>query len=99
VDASALPISAEVRAAAAAIGRDPLELALFGGEDFELLVAASPDEAGALQRAVGAVGTPLAVIGRVRPEGDGVSVILPDGSARPLAGGWDHFRRKDVPRS
>lgn len=96
VDAAALPISAEVRAAAAVVGRNPLDLALFGGEDFELLVAASPDDAGLVQEAVRAVGTPLVMIGRVRPQEDGIAAVFPDGSTRGLAGGWDHFAGEGV---
>jgi thiamine-monophosphate kinase len=91
IEVAALPISGEVRAAAATVGLDPVGLALFGGEDFELVVAAASNDAGTLQRVVAEVGTPLTVIGEVRPAGEGVTVHLPDGSKRPLAGGWDHF--------
>lgn len=91
VDAAALPISPGVRAAAATLGIDPLGLALYGGEDFELLVAAPQDVVGLLTAAVSVTGTPLSRIGEVRPREEGMTLRLPDASSRPLAGGWDHF--------
>jgi thiamine-monophosphate kinase len=42
IDAAALPIGADVREAAAQYGWDPLDLALHGGEDYELLFATAP---------------------------------------------------------
>ncbi len=44
VTAIALPIANETRELASAIRRDPLALALTGGEDFELLCAVAPDD-------------------------------------------------------
>ncbi|MGH2405724.1 MAG: thiamine-phosphate kinase, partial [bacterium] len=98
LDAVALPISSEVRAAAAGLGIDPLDLALGGGEDFELLAAAPPEVEGGLVQAVAAVGTRLSRIGEVRPAAEGITVRMADGSLRPLAGGWDHFRKYDEVR-
>ncbi len=42
IDAGDLPIAAGVAEVAAATGRDPLELAISGGEDYELLAALPP---------------------------------------------------------
>jgi thiamine-monophosphate kinase len=77
LDAAAIPVDADTRAAAAELGLDPLSLALHGGEDYELLFAAPPDAA-----------VPCGIaIGRV-VAGAGLRL---DG--RPLAPrGWDHFR-------
>ncbi len=98
IDAAALPISADVRAAAATLGIDPLDLALHGGEDFELLVAMPKDDVEAVTAAVRATGSSLSVVGEVRPREEGVTMRLSDGSVRPLAGGWDHFTQR-APRS
>jgi thiamine-monophosphate kinase len=95
IESAALPVSPEVRSAAAMLDADPLGLALYGGEDFELLIAAPAEAAGALAAATQAEGTPLAVIGTVLEKGAGVVLRLPDGSVGPLAGGWDHFARRE----
>ena len=42
IDADALPLAPGVTEVAAAAGRDPLELAVAGGEDYELLAALPP---------------------------------------------------------
>ena len=43
IDAAALPIAPGVGAVAAAAGREPLELAVSGGEDYELFAALPPE--------------------------------------------------------
>jgi thiamine-monophosphate kinase len=95
IDATALPISPDVRSTAAALSVDPLEFALYGGEDFELLIAAPADAVETLVAVSRGVGTALTVVGAVRERSDGIVLRLPDGSTRPLAGGWDHFARPD----
>jgi thiamine-monophosphate kinase len=71
VDADALPIAPGVVAVAAATGRDPLELAAAGGEDYELLAALPPAALAAAQEALASLGTPLTAIGRVEAVADG----------------------------
>jgi thiamine-monophosphate kinase len=93
IDAARLPIARAVREAAARLGADPLHLALFGGEDYELLIAAAPADVGTLVAALAPTGTALTAIGAVRPAAEGVTVRMPDGTERPLTGGWDHFAR------
>jgi len=86
---ASVPVTPELRGL---IGADPLELALGGGEDYELLVAL-PGEAFEPARALLAerFGTPLTDIGELRA-GEGIVAIDPDGAERPLAPtGWDHF--------
>ncbi len=95
IDAALLPISDDVYAAAASLELDPVGLAVSGGEDFELLIAAARDDVDGLVRLLGEIGTPLTVIGEVRPAGEGIRVRSADGSLRSLAGGWDHFAPRD----
>ena len=52
LDAAAMPISDEVRDAQTRRGRDPLELALGGGDDYELLFTVRPAIAGRLRAVV-----------------------------------------------
>jgi thiamine-monophosphate kinase len=70
--------------AAAALGRDPLELALHGGEDYALVVAAPP----------GAAMEGFARIGAMEAKDGGAEVVLRrrDGSIAALEErGFDHF--------
>ncbi len=65
------------------------ELALTGGEDYELVFTADQDT---MRAVVNELGDPVTVIGRIE-RGDG-SVSVEDASGRsvPFAGtGWDHF--------
>ncbi len=79
IDARALPLAEGVAEVAAALGRDPLELAASGGEDYELLAAipaAGLDFAG-LEAVAGVA---IATVGEV-VEGGGVEIRLPGGRA------------------
>lgn len=86
-----LPVPASVVAVAARSGRDPLEWALGGGEDYELLCLVAPGAVAAAQNAVAAVGgAPLTVIGTCRAQ-PGLH-LQRSGTTRPLvASGWDPF--------
>ncbi len=79
IDAGALPLASGVAEVAAAAGRDPLELALSGGEDYELLAALPPERVTeALARIGEAREAKLTPIGEVRA-GEGVEIRLPGG--------------------
>ncbi len=65
------------------------ELALSGGEDYELLFTAPPD---VLENTVRALRVPVHVIGRIVEGPPSVTVMDPCGRRVNLAaGGWDHF--------
>jgi thiamine-monophosphate kinase len=92
---AALPVPAEVRAAARVLGMDPLEWVLHGGEDYELLCAVAPDAVGAAQQAcLGAGGVALHVIGEF-VVGGGLRLARGPGEEGALLPprGWDPFRR------
>jgi thiamine-monophosphate kinase len=78
IDAKALPIAPGVAEVAAAAGRDPLELAVSGGEDYELLVALPPARIAEAKRAIEGLGERLTPIGEVHA-GKGVEIRLPGG--------------------
>jgi thiamine-monophosphate kinase len=90
VDACSLPLAKGVAEVAAASGQDPLQLAVSGGEDYELLAALPPDrlEEASAQTAEAAE-TTLTEIGRVS-EGEGVELRLPGGGLLEVRG-YDHF--------
>jgi thiamine-monophosphate kinase len=70
---------------------DALELALHGGEDFELLFTARPRIAARLPKRLG--GVPLTRIGEVRAASEGIKLVR-DGRAETLQpSGFDHFKR------
>jgi thiamine-monophosphate kinase len=76
IDAGALPVAPGVAELAVAAGKEPLPLAISGGEDYELLAALPP---GQLQAARSVAGdTALTRIGKVAA-GSGVEIRLPGG--------------------
>jgi len=88
VELERIPLAAGVEAAARAAGRDPLELAATGGDDYELLVAAPPDRQAALERAASDAGAPITWLGRAEP-GVGFVLRAADGRALDLVG-YEH---------
>jgi thiamine-monophosphate kinase len=93
IDAGTLPLAKGVAEVAAAAGRDPLQLAIADGEDYELLAALPPDRLDDASTLVGEKAeTTLTQIGRVAA-GGGVEIRLPGGE--PLeAEGYDHLAEK-----
>jgi thiamine-monophosphate kinase len=94
IEAAALPIAPGVAEVAAATGRDALELAVSGGEDYELLAALPPDRLGAVRDALAATGLALTEIGRVEAAGEAgprAEVRQPGGEVAPSRG-FDQLR-------
>ncbi len=89
---SQLPISRDTIQVAKDLNIKPVEAALHGGEDYELILACKGTAA---DRLIGAVqsdtGTPLTVFGEIIDE-PGLRLVLPDGTEHAaLPTGWDHF--------
>jgi thiamine-monophosphate kinase len=79
IEAAALPIAPGVAEVASAAGQDPLQLAVSGGEDYELLAAIPDDQLDAAIATVEkASGTKLTRVGEV-VAGEAVEIRLPDG--------------------
>lgn len=73
------------------LGLNPFELALHGGDDYELLFTAPPQKAKPLPKTFGNV--KLTLIGRITQK-TGLIACEENGRERPLAaGGWDPFRK------
>jgi thiamine-monophosphate kinase len=91
IDADALPLANGLAEVAVAAGRDPLELAASGGEDYELLAALAPERLGEAATRIGeAAETTLTQVGEIL-EGAGVEIRLPGGAIlRPT--GFDQLR-------
>ena len=91
IDAAALPLAPGVSEVAAAAGRDPLELATAGGEDYELLAALPAERlADARRRTREAGEAELTAVGEV-VAGAGVEIRLPGGGTLAPAG-FDQLR-------
>lgn len=87
-----LPISPAVRRVAEQLGRDPIELAVTGGEDYELLLTADRAAVGGLAAGLrAATGTPLTAIGEVVEAKAGVQFVNARGEPVPLGEGFEHF--------
>jgi thiamine-monophosphate kinase len=86
IEAAELPLAAGVAEVAVAAGRDPLELATSGGEDYELLAALAPERLQAARQAVVTSGEgALTRIGAVL-SGAGVEIRRPGGATVTPAG-------------
>jgi thiamine-monophosphate kinase len=85
IDAAALPIHP-----LAATSAQPLDLALHGGEDYELLFAAPPT----IKMPRSIAGVPIARIGRLT-RGSAITLIDATGGQHPLKpSGWEHFTQR-----
>jgi thiamine-monophosphate kinase len=96
IDAEKIPLARGVEIVAATAGREPLELAVSGGEDYELLAALPPAALASAREALAAAGTPLTVIGKVEAAEDArgrAEVRLPGGGAAPSRG-YDQLRSR-----
>ncbi len=92
LDASHIPIDPAAVEIAPRYGRDPQTLALYGGEDYQLLCALSPDRRDEALAALRVVGCAPVVIGRLTASEAGMAIRYEDGSVQPLAAtGWDHL--------
>jgi len=92
VERALLPVDPKAAGLARASGSDPYQLALHGGEDYQLLLAIAPEafeEARELSRVFGAE---LTTVGRF-VLGEPALSLVDDSGQHPLApGGHDHFR-------
>ncbi|HEY63189.1 MAG TPA: thiamine-phosphate kinase [Caldilineae bacterium] len=91
--ADRLPISQATCHMAQVIGQSPWQLALQGGEDYELCFTAPREAAAQLASLVREeTGTPVTIVGEILAADDGRWLVLEDGREVPLeAGGWEHF--------
>lgn len=92
VPAATAPVSPRVQAAAPLLGADPLELALKGGEDYQLLFTSPVTKTPALFQAFARAGLPPPLpLGEI-VAGAGVLLATPEGEKEITFDGFDHFR-------
>ncbi|MBS7646351.1 MAG: thiamine-phosphate kinase [Candidatus Bathyarchaeia archaeon] len=87
-----VPVAAEAVEFAELNGLDPLELALYGGEEYELVLTINPKLWSTAEEAVKGVGGTLIKIGRVTAQKK--LFLNVEGEKRVIKPkGWEHFRR------
>jgi thiamine-monophosphate kinase len=92
IPAAGVPISPRVTDAAPHLGCDPLDLALFGGEDYLLLFTVSPEVATRLPASFSRAGLAMPhPLGRI-VTGDRVVLLTAEGEVDISGRGYDHFR-------
>jgi len=92
VDESRIPID-EGMSAFTSDAEEHMELALNGGEDFELLFTVKPRKAEALGAVLG--GVRITEIGRITDSENQIDVVQKDGAVKALrASGFEHFRER-----
>lgn len=89
-----IPLSRRYRRWILSYARRPYELALSGGEDYELLFTAPPQHAARIFGLAASLRVPVSAIGEILPRGEGFRIIRRDGKAySPSRWGFEHFRR------
>jgi thiamine-monophosphate kinase len=85
--ADAIPIHDDVRSAGEVLAMDPMDFALYGGEDFELLFSIPEEKVQMLIKN----GLSLHSIGRITEEKTD-PILITAGEKRPIMRGFDHFK-------
>ncbi|MGL5514887.1 MAG: thiamine-phosphate kinase, partial [Sporomusa sp.] len=92
--ADSIPLSPELTAASARLGKPALDYALYGGEDFQLLFTMAPDKYQALLAAHPEL--PVIKVGQVVGQAEGVTLVDQAGRAHRLEPrGFNHFRQEE----
>ena len=92
IEVDQLPISAACRAYGEACGVSPTQLALTGGEDYELLFTASPSNHHTIAQQARTHGYRITCIGTIRPRRCGIRMAS-DGRTQPLPDtSYEHFQ-------
>lgn len=93
IELARLPCSSPLKELAPTRGLDPFQVALTGGEDYELLFTVPAEKLETLEYEARIVGPRITRIGTTTDATEGVVVVEPDGRARPLSEeGFNHFR-------
>jgi thiamine-monophosphate kinase len=93
IDPTLLPVDPDAAVVARAGGQDATGLALFGGEEYQLLLAVPPDHVAAAREIALVWGVALSEVGQFEGGEVTVSLRTPEGR-KPMSGlGHDHFAR------
>lgn len=98
IDPLAVPVDPAVAMIERARGGDPLPLALHGGEDYQLLMAVSPDSIDAVRDMAFVWDLPITVIGQFVVGAPVVSIQVGEWIEPLKSQGYDHFGFKEAQR-
>lgn len=88
---AAVPVEPAAKLVGRRAGIDPVNWALFGGDDYELVFTVAPEAMGEVSEALSSVGASCRPVGKTVSE-KGVWLIHQDGSRSDLPrGGYEHF--------
>jgi len=93
VYAGRLPVDGDTRLAAEKLSKDWLQWALFGGEDYELLVTLPAAKVSQVSAALDIFDVGFTVIGEMREKKHGVTIITNEVITPLNSGGYNHFGR------
>lgn len=91
VEKKKLPLARSVRKVAKALNKNSFEIALYGGEDYELVFSVKPSLMEKVQEALAKIGTKVTVVGKAQ-KGRGV-FLKENGNLWPIGLGYDHFKK------
>jgi thiamine-monophosphate kinase len=98
IDQGAIPCSAACRAYAALSHIDPIQLALRGGEDYELLFTVAPRHARKVKQLARQAKCPVTCVGVVKPKAHGIQIRQRTGILKPLnVQSYEHFQNTKRP--
>ncbi|MCF8023338.1 MAG: thiamine-phosphate kinase [Clostridiales bacterium] len=87
-----IPAAPEVREIASCAGKDFIDWALYGGEDFELIFSTYSSCREQVDKLFAEIDLPAACIGEILPPGEGIYGITPGGKKEYIQpGGYEHF--------
>jgi thiamine-monophosphate kinase len=93
IETQALPLDAATREVAQALGRDPVDLALYGGDDYELLFTVPASAVDSTRALLVSLGVAVTRIGWMRAEVEGLMLLPSSGAAFAIEPrGWNHLR-------
>lgn len=89
-----IPLAEATRFMAKGLGVNPLDWALFGGEDFQLVVTLDPGRVNQTQRLLTSLGVSAALVGEIT-SGTDVLLVQASGEEKLQPRGFNHFTQQD----
>ncbi|MHB8170579.1 MAG: thiamine-phosphate kinase [Thermincolia bacterium] len=86
-----IPISEEARALSGMTGHSPVEWALNGGEDFQLVFTVNPDGLDEIEEMMRRRGLAYGIVGMITSAEQGIGLVTEQGIQPLETGGYDHF--------